>query len=119
MNQVLSSGISETGGDFQAVDTPVTFKCLLPCTLEIEQSIQVNDGDSTVNWWSGVVQVDGSYLPYSPYIGETPSDGSYVVGTVNQSTWLAPGTHTVQSFVYSLDGLTVEDYHMNYRVYVP
>ncbi len=119
MNQVLNSGISESAGINQTVDGLVTFKCLLPCTLEIEQSVQAGEVYYTGNYWYIGVFMDGSPLPYGPFQGYLPSDGTWVVGNVNQSISLTPGTHTVQSFVVSYAGLIVEDYHMNYRVYTP
>lgn len=111
----------ETGDEYLAVDDPTTIKCpfFRGCTLEIEQSVDVGGVTSSGNWWGPFVQVDGSYTDYSPPVGETPTDGSYVLVTSNQSTPLTPGKHTVQSFVYSYFGLYICSYHINYRVYIP
>jgi hypothetical protein len=119
MTQGLAVGTEETGGVNLPVDNLTTFKCLLPCTLEIEQTVQVGAVSYAANWWAPVVNVDGSPLAYSPFVGQVPTDDSYVLATVNQSISLKPGTHTVQSFVYSYYGLYLEDYHINYRVYTP
>ena len=119
--QGLCVDIPETAGEFVAVDNPTTFKCWFPkgCTLEIEQSMQVGGVTHVSNAWGPVVQLDGVYLQYSPLVGETPTDGYYVLGTSNQSILVTRGTHTVQSFVSSWYGLHVYNYHINYRVYVP
>jgi hypothetical protein len=113
----------ETGETYLALDSPTTIKCpFFPpggCTLEIEQSVAVGGVDSTGNWWGPFVKVDGSFTSYSPPVGETPTDYSFVLATSNQSTTLTPGKHTVQSFVYSYDGLHVDSYHITYRVYAP
>jgi hypothetical protein len=109
----------ETGGEHLALDGVTTFECpvLDGCTLEIEVSVDVGDVDSPDNWWGPFVQVDGSWLSYSPPVGETPTDKSYVLVTSNLSTPVTFGKHKVQSFVYSYDGLYVCSYHINYRVF--
>jgi hypothetical protein len=119
--QGFAVGIPETGGEDLAVDTPTTIKCPSHegCTLEIEQSVQVGLGSASENLWGSAVQLDGSYLAYSPYVGEVPTDGSYVLATGSQTIPLTYGPHTVQSFVFSYFGLTLEDYHINYRLYIP
>jgi hypothetical protein len=102
-----------------AVDKPTTIKCPWPgCTLEIEQTAQVGDEDYTTNGWGLGVLIDGTTWLYTS-VGDVPSDGNFAVGTSDQSTPLTPGKHTVQSFIWSYDGLYLGAYHMNYRVYVP
>jgi len=119
--QGLNVGIPETAYDSVAVDNPTTFKCCYPkgCTLEIEQSMQVGGVSYVSNLWAPIVKLDGGYLAYSPWVGETPTDGFYVLATSNQSIQVTPGTHTVQSFVISIYGLNLYNFHINYRVYVP
>jgi len=113
-------GAAETAYEALPVDNPTTFKCRWPgCTLEIEQSMQVN-GSSADNEWALLIYVDGSpSFSYSPWVGEVPSDGSYVLATSNQSIPVTPGKHTVQSYVGSKYGLALWNYHINYRVYAP
>jgi len=111
----------ETGDEDLALDDVTTFQCpsLVGCTLEIEVSVDVGDVDYADNWWGPFVQVDGAYTDYSPPVGETPTDLSFVLVTSNQSTPVTFGKHRVQSFVYSYYGLYVCSYHINYRVYAP
>lgn len=109
----------ETADENAALDEPLNITCPLPqgCTLEIEQSVDVGGVKSAENWWGPFVQVDGNYTSYGPPVGETPKDESFTLTTSNQSTPLAPGTHAVQSSVYSYYGLYISSYHITYRVY--
>jgi hypothetical protein len=105
-----------------ALDSPTTIKCPFHegCTLEIEQSVDAGGVTSSDNWWGPFVELDGAIIyAYFVPVGETPTDESFVLVTSNQSTPLTCGKHTVQSFVYSFDGLYIWAYHINYRVYVP
>jgi hypothetical protein len=116
-NATPLSGTSESAGLF-AIDSPLEFTCHLPCTLEIEQSAQLGYVDYTSNEVDLGALLDGS-LTLFPIVGETATDYSYTSFNYTQSFSLKPGTHTVQSYGESSDGVYLGFYHMNYRVYVP
>lgn len=108
------------GSENNPIDDVTTFKCpWRGCTLEIEQSVQMCNGSVSSNRWATLVQVDGTWAGYSPYVGEVPADGDCVLATTNQTTPVTPGKHTVQSFVYADDAAELANWHINYRVYIP
>jgi hypothetical protein len=121
----FSQGFPETwesAGVPHPVDSLTTFKCPLPCTLEIDQKVNVgwNDGEPADWIWLGAV-VDGSLTtaPYYTAVDELPEDESWVMGVMDQTVCLKAGTHTVQSWLEADQGAELWDYHINYRVYVP
>ena len=116
---------AETGGTIYAIDSPNTFRCWRPCTLEVDQ--KVNEGNfgtpsATDNWlWlafvvDGPAPTVGTEAPFYA-VDELPTDGSWVMGVLDTTVSLKPGTHTVQSFVYLNHDGTLWDYHINYRIY--
>jgi len=110
-------GTTEPAGP-SALDSGTTFKCWLPCTLEVEQNVQVGNNTKTGNTWGLGVMLDGS-LVATPFVGEAPTDTSYVIGTYVYTTSLDPGTHTVQSWIDTDDGLVLGFNNLTYRIYVP
>lgn len=101
------------------LDSPTTVVCpsLRGCTLEVEQSVSVGGVDFTGNWCGPFVWVDGNEND-APPAGETPTDKGYIHTGAIWTTGLTHGKHTVQSSIYSYDGLYVWSYHITYRVYV-
>jgi hypothetical protein len=105
---------------------PLSFKCLTPCTLEIQNS--VNLGDSTdysgaYDWYLETL-VDGSpapiaQLPDGTDIATVGPDGASVQGTLDQFVCLPRGTHTVQTEVKSDQDANLFWWENNYRVYIP
>ena len=55
--------------------------------------------------------------PNCPFLGVIPSDGTYVAGSFAQNTSVSPGTHTVQTFVYTDNGANRSIYEIQYQVY--
>ena len=114
------SGTTEPSYEGVAIDGLTTIKCPWPgCTLEIEQNVQIGNVNYADNTWYLYVDVDGSQFLAGEAIGQTPLDSDYATGTLIQSGTLTPGTHTVQSFVLSVKGLYLSNYHIDYRVYRP
>jgi hypothetical protein len=58
--------------------------------------------------------------PDCQVVGSTPSDGTLVIGSTSELVkMVSPGTHMVQSVVWSMNGMSVFHYTSNYRVYKP
>ncbi len=102
---------------FAAVDGLTSIKCAKTCTIEVDQNVQVISSDSS-NRWAICTEIDGTYIGNCPYLGYAPT-AFYGTGTWLQSATLAKGTHKVQDFVYSDDGLDVDTYSFAYRVFTP
>ena len=102
-----------------ALDSPNSFFCWLPCTLEVDAKPEVWDGATARNWLWAYVLVDGKDVQENP-VAEVPEDGSIVVGPFDWTFTLKPGPHTVQTFIYSSVGaFDLVGWHNNYRVYFP
>jgi len=111
------------GSGFQAIDNPITINCPASnsCTFAAEQNLQV-DGSVSGNRWAICTQVDGNFMsePLCPFLGLVSSDGTFIAGSFVQTMHgLSPGTHTVQSFVYTDAGGSRSIYAIVYRVYGP
>lgn len=107
---------------FVALDAPLVLNCPghTTCTFAAEQNVQVK-GSTSSNGWAICTKVDGNYMsePSCPFLGYTGST-FYVGGSFSQSqTGFTPGNHTVQTEVYSSNGMDVYNYAINYRVYTP
>ena len=118
MTDAAPSSFTEESAGFFTIDDTVTFKCLLPCTLEVDQTAQLGDVDYTSNEVAVGPILDGSYTG-GPYAGETATDNSSATFHYTESFPLTPGTHTVQAWGDSTYGVGLGFYHNNYRVYVP
>lgn len=102
-----------------ALDSPNTFYCWLPCTLEVDAKVEVWNGKAAYNWlWLDVI-VDGEDLGKGVPVAEAPEDGGVVVGPFDWTVSLKPGTHTVQSFVGPDAEVSLVGWHNNYRIYAP
>jgi hypothetical protein len=113
----LPTPTSEPAGPVP-IGNPITFKCWLPCTLEIAQTAQIGLNETSGNRWGLGGTVDGVYVT-TPYVGEAPTDDTFDTRSWDFSMWLKPGHHTVQPYFYSDDGLQLGHYQATIRVYVP
>ena len=119
----LSFGIFFPGGFF-AIDSPTSISCPAPvgktCTVVSEMTVQAGFGSLSGDVFTLCTQVDGSF----------PSSGCPTGGPLNNSGWtmytwtqtvsgVAKGTHTVQSFLDTINSGQTGDYHVNYVVYLP
>lgn len=107
---------------FAALDAPLVITCPghSTCTIAAEQNVQVR-GSTANNAWAICTKVDGNYMtqPSCPFLGYTGTS-YYLGGSFSQSqTGFTPGNHTVQTEVYSSNGMDVYNYAINYRVYIP
>jgi hypothetical protein len=114
------------GAGFQPVDDGTTFTCPGPggsCLVEFDQYVQIGDS-ATGNRWAICSELDGVSVstPGCAYQGYTHIAGQYLyqVGSFVQfAVNVPPGTHTLQTFVYSDHGLTKGLWSLIYRVYKP
>ncbi len=108
-----------SGSGYQAVDNAFNANCtsVVGCTIELDSWVDV--GDSSGPLYGICLFVDGVQAPNCPYIGSLPSDGSYVTGSGSQTVAVGPGTHALQTFVYTTGSATIAFYHDNYHLYRP
>jgi hypothetical protein len=107
---------------FTPIDTQLIVTCpgtTGTCTIEADMWVQNSNGtEATPN--SICLYVDGVASGGCPFAGGATDPGYFETMT---SSWpvsgLAPGEHTVQTFVYSTHGEFVGDHTSNYRVYKP
>jgi hypothetical protein len=120
--QSYSNGVGAVGAGFQAMDSLLNFTCpAATCTISAEQNAQV-DGLTTGNEWAICTQVDGNYMaqPNCPFLGYVSSDGSFVTGGfVQNMNGVAKGNHTIQTFIYTVNGANLGIYNITYRLYTP
>lgn len=116
--------VSEPAG-YANIDSPVKFTCVGPttCTLSAEIKVQVIANFSNGNGVALCSQVDGQFMeePEScPYLADLPGDGAFhaLDWTANMSK-VAPGKHTLQSQIYSDQGIGLFEYEITYRLYKP
>jgi hypothetical protein len=120
----LTQGVPETaeGAEvFFTIDSPTTFYCpnRTGCTLVITQNVEVNGGDASGNLWAIGCNVDSVSVCDGYWQGETLVDGNYSTGTELSTLSVTRGSHTVNSWVYSFDGLTLAYYNISYQLYIP
>jgi hypothetical protein len=109
-------------GGFTVIHAPLGVTC--PgggtCTIEVHQNVQV--AGSAGGAWAICSKVDGAYLtnPSCPFLGRTPSDGSFEARSfVQTGSGLAAGAHVVVTEVYTSGAATRYNYEITYRIYKP
>jgi hypothetical protein len=118
------SKTAESAGFF-AVDPSDSITCGAKagktCSIEVTASVQGGSITTAGNTVALPWQLDGNYVGlFGPYIGETEVDGGYSEFTYSDfEQGVAPGTHTVQTFGYSVDGFTLGNWSITYQVYWP
>jgi len=107
---------------FTAVDAPITVVCPGTsgnCLLQADEWIQTGLGSTTFNEFALCFYVDGVSIGSCWYNGSTPADGSFVLGTTSAGKTVPHGAHTVQTFVYSINGAYMSYFNNTYRIYKP
>jgi len=90
------------------------------CTIQVDSWIQNGNGMSMGNQYRVCFCLDGMRVPDCQVVGSTPSDGSLLIGSASEMVKMVPpGTHMVQTVVWSMNGMSVFHYTSNYRVYKP
>lgn len=109
------------------IDSPLKFTCPAGgCTVSVEVNAQMGGTTPADNLFAvcGFVGWHDMPPPGSdegcPYVGETPVDEGYSVGTfVFTQSGVHAGSHTLQSQVYINDGAVLGNYSITYRLYTP
>lgn len=114
-----SSGVT-AGPGFAAIDQVTTLRCpgTKTCTFEADQNVEAS-GSWDNNRWGICTKVDGTYMPYCPYLGYLTNGGFQAGSFIASMSGLSPGSHSVQTFIYTDDGAQIDIYAILYRVYTP
>jgi hypothetical protein len=111
------------GAGFQAIDSPVSLKCQSGkgCHFEAVQNVQVISSTAN-NRFALCTVVDGSFMsePNCPYLDVLQNDGFFHSGSFVQSqSGIVKGFHTLQTFIYSDNGISIANWEIDYRAYSP
>jgi len=115
-------GTTVAAGTFTPVDSAITVSCpgaTGTCLLQADQFIQTGAGSTSGNEFALCFYVDGVSVNGCYYNGSTPSDGTYVMGSVSQGKTVAHGNHTVQTYIYSRNGALMNFYNFTYKIFKP
>ncbi len=93
------------------------------CLIEFDQFVEVG-GSGSDNPWAICSTLDGNLVsePSCPWQGFVNFGGNYFWKSASGFQFaggVSPGTHTVQTFIYSQDGVTVGIWALKYQVYQP
>lgn len=112
---VLASGyaaVRAPAATFTPVHRLEHIRCKTSCSIKADELVQFQPSANGIDY-ALCVAVDGTYLS-CPYLGTT-FEASYVAATnVAFSGALAPGDHTVQTFLYVTGDVTVEQFYLSY-----
>jgi hypothetical protein len=110
---------------YRQLDDATTVTCPGPssCLIEFDQFVEVG-GSGSENPWAIWSAVDGSLVsePNGPWQGFVNFGGNYYWKSASGFQFegsVSPGEHTVQTFVYSQEGVTVGIWALKYEVYEP
>jgi len=111
---------ASSGSGYQPVDSAFNSNCssVAGCTIELDSWVTVGGGTSS-DFYGICLFVDGVQAPDCPYIGPLPSDGSFTTSSGSQTVAVGPGTHTLQTYVYTTGSGAINFYHNNYHLYRP
>ena len=122
----ISQGFSDAyiPAGLVALDAPTTLNCpgTTTCTFEADQNVTLA-GPTANNKWLICTQVDGSSMTEPDCLtplGKVSSNAFYGSGSFAQSqSGISPGSHTVQTFVYTDFGAFLGTHAIVYHVYTP
>lgn len=121
-----TSGVSLPASTPVAIDALHAITCPAPagatCTITNTVSIQEGLGPNYAdNNMAAPWQLDGAYVGEGgPFFSSAPADGSYAGGTWTDADYgVTAGKHHVQTFAYSVDGATLANWTITYKVYEP
>jgi hypothetical protein len=114
---------SVPGGQPEPIDALTTVLCpgtTGTCTIVVDQNIQLYATSTTVDLLSLCFEVDGSAATCPTLVYPTPAPNTYFPVTFSQEiTGVSPGDHTVQSAIWTNNGIDVGYYTFTYHVYKP
>ena len=110
------------GPGFVAIDAGKTLFCPNDggsCRIEAHQNVQVNGGPGGNNRWAICTQVDGNFMaqPLCPFLGVINPGFFQASSFLQTQSGIGPGTHTVQTFIFTDGGANRSIYSINYRIY--
>ena len=110
---------------YAQLDDATTVTCPGPssCLIEFDQFVEVG-GSGSDNPWAIWSALDGNLVsePDGPWQGYVNFGGNYFWKTGSGFQFaggVSPGQHTVQTYVYSQDGVEVGIWALKYQVYQP
>jgi hypothetical protein len=111
----ISSELPKTLDPVNKLTCPSGESCIIAVTISAQLNQSTTDtGNEFANAWT----IDGEPAgAYGPYLGSTPTNGTFVVGTWTDQESVAAGKHKVQSEVYSLDGAALWAWTVTYNLY--
>jgi len=118
----LNNDIIVVGPGKQAVDSPLTFTCPKGgCTVTADVHVQMGENTKAQNLFAVCADLDGGDMaPGCPNIASIPTDETFIGATFAfANSNVAPGTHTLQGFVYTTFGASRAYYSITYRLYTP
>lgn len=109
------------GAGFVALDVPTVLQCkkTTSCIYEVLQYFQGSSSTAS-NRFALCTTLDGVYMPAPncAYLGLIPNDGFFHGGAfAGMQLSVPPGTHTLQTFLYTDNGVTVANWGVVYNVY--
>jgi len=115
-----------TASTFSPVDPLLNFTCpFTTCTVTAEMHVQLGGNSTEGNAAALCAQVDGNYMAPPPgggcpYTSLLRTDTGY---SENSFTFVQSGVkkgkHTMQGIVFTIDGATLANYTIVYRLYKP
>lgn len=118
----IQSGVSTSAvsAGFTALDPANKLTCPSgqTCTITATISVQLGGNLTAANLYAAEWTLDNESAGQSPYLGETPSDGTYAGDTwTSDQPGVAAGKHTVETYVFSRDGATLGSWTVTYNLY--
>lgn len=112
---------TELDSGFNNVDTPISITCAntAGCTFEIDAMVGIGYSSGNTLWAICAV-VDGNFVTTPPcWSQSTVPSGGVVTGNSSQSIEVSAGRHTVQTQVSVISTAYLQDWHIDYVVFVP
>lgn len=117
------SGVTTGSGTFTPVDAVSTVHCpakALSCSIDADMAVELLDASGlSGNQFAICLAIDGNLLSCN-YTDVAPLDGYYRTWDSLQSAGpYAPGSHTVQTEIYTAAPVSLAYFYSTYHVYKP
>jgi hypothetical protein len=112
--------ISALAAGYTEIDA-TTVKCTKPtCTIAVGITAQAGNQAVAQVPWAACAVVDGNFAPNGcPFLGELPTDNTYVTGATTQTFSVTKGTHAVSFDIYVTSAATAGVYDVQYELLTP